>query len=133
MFDEVWSMKSSKALGSPSRTYSLSLSDVLEEVKVIQKIRWLIGGSLTKSEQSLFNEVFFPLFKICEKGEEEGQYWEKHVLFESPHSNFKHRQWIFKICFAWINFREKPKNSRNRKKFSTRKINPRKVFSDLTF
>ena len=35
---------------------------------------------LMKSEQSLFNDVFFPLFKkyiyICEKAEEEGQNWE---------------------------------------------------------
>ena len=46
----------------------------------------------------------------------------KPVLFESPHANFKHRRWIFKIYFAWINFREKPKNSRNRDILSTQKL-----------
>ena len=36
--------------------------------------RW---GSITKSEQSLFNDVFFSIvYKICEKAEEEGQNWE---------------------------------------------------------
>ena len=41
-----------------------------ESVKIFT--RW---DSLTKSEQSLFNDVFFSLFKICEKAEEEGQNW----------------------------------------------------------
>ena len=53
MFDGVWSMSASKALRSSSRTYSSSLSE---------------------SYRSLTS--FFPLFKICEKGEEEGQNWE---------------------------------------------------------
>ena len=54
---------------------------------------WLRGGSLTKSEETLLYDVVFPLF-ICEKGEEEGQNWKisKHVLFESPHTNFKHHR-----------------------------------------
>ena len=58
MFDGVWSMEASIALGM---------------------------GSLTKSEQSLFKDVFFPLFKICEKAEEEGQNWENS-----------------KVCTFWI-------------------------------
>ena len=91
-----------------------------ESVKSITR-----GSSLTKSEQSLFNDVFFPLFKICEKGEEEGQNWEnsKTCTFWITHTNFKHRRWIFKIYFAWINFREKPK-TRN---LIHAKFNPRKV------
>ena len=45
----------------------------LDHESVKSFTRW---GSLTKSEQSLFNDVFFPLFKIWEKAEEEGQNWE---------------------------------------------------------
>ena len=39
-----------------------------------------------------------------------------------PHTNFNHPRRIFKIYFAWINFREKPKNSQNREILSTQKL-----------
>ena len=63
--------------------------DPYESVKSFT--RW---DSLTKSKQSLFNDMCFPLFKICEKAKEEGQNWEnsKALLFEPPHTNFKHRR-----------------------------------------
>ena len=48
---------------------------------VIQKIRWVRGGNLTKSELSLFNDIFFRLFKICEKGEEGGENWENSKAY----------------------------------------------------
>ena len=78
------------------------------------EIRWLRGGSLTKSEQSFLNDVFFPMF-ICEKGEEEGQNWENLGKFESIYFlnhlitissitdkflKFISRGLIFAICYS---------------------------------
>ena len=92
MFDGVWSMKASIALSSSSRTYLSS-----NETKIF--------CSFSKS----WTSSVISRLKISEKGEEEGHRigkMQKHVLFESAHTNFKYRRGIFKIYFAWINFRE---------------------------
>ena len=53
---------------------------------VIQKIRWLRGGNLTKRNRHCLTMYFLDCFKICEKGEEWGQNWETS-----------------KACTFWVN------------------------------
>ena len=62
-----------------------------------------------KSEQSLFNDVFFPLFKICKKADEERQDWENSKAYTfciTPYQFQASSMNFLKFYFAWINFRE---------------------------
>ena len=51
---------------------------------------------------------FFDCLKYAKKERKGGKIGKirKHVLFESPRTNFKFCRWIVKIYFVWFNFRK---------------------------
>ena len=77
-FDWVWSLKASKALRD--------------------------GAVWRKANSHCLMTYFFHCLKSVKKQRKRVKIGKirKDILFESPHTNFKHRQWIFKIYFACI-------------------------------
>ena len=133
MFDGVWSMKASKALCSSSGIYSSSLSDFrkrIDGINILEGFKTLSAnwthlynvGSECAVWRKANSHYFFHCLKYAKKERKRVKIWKirRHVLFESPHTNF--RWWIFKIYFTCINFREWPKNLRNCEILSTRKL-----------